>query len=219
MIANNKIASNAGWDKVLLSDELKELQLLEPTLDLQLTGFSTAEIDEMFEADGSKEADDPAADRLAKKVPARVNQRDSWQLGRHRLICGDARDPAILEALMGDERAQMVFTDPPYNVPIVGHAGGNGSIRHENFVMASGEMTRDQFSGFLGNCFENMIRFSTDGSIHFVCMDWRHLGEMLQGFRYCHRRGSRAGRQNSEGGKTLPISANAERLCAGRCCY
>lgn len=180
MIADNKIASNAGWDEVLLAEELKELQLMEPDLDLRLTGFSTAEIDEMFEVDGSKEADDPAADRLPKKSPARVRPGDIWQLGRHRLICGDARDPATLQALMGGELAQMVFTDPPYNVPIAGHAGGKGSIRHENFVMASGEMTRGQFVEFLRGCFGNMICFSAAGSIHFVCMDWRHLGEMLQ---------------------------------------
>ncbi|MGE3710788.1 MAG: site-specific DNA-methyltransferase [Hyphomicrobiaceae bacterium] len=180
MLADNKIASNAGWDEVLLTEELKELQLLEPDLDLQLTGFSIAEIDEMFEVDGSKEADDPAADRLPKKVPARVKPGDIWQLGPHRLICGDARDPTTLGALMGDELAQMVLTDPPFNVRIPGHAGGKGSIRHGNFAMASGEMTKDQFAGFLGQCFEILIRFSIDGSIHFICMDWRHMGEMLQ---------------------------------------
>ncbi len=180
MIADNKIALNASWDEVLLAEGLKELQLMGPDFDLRLTGFSTAEIDEMFEVDGSKETDDPAADRLPKKAPARVKPGDIWQLGRHRLICGDARDSATLEALMGDELAQMVFTDPPYNVPIAGHAGGKGSIRHENFVMASGEMTKGQFVEFLRACFENLIRFSADGSIHFVCMDWRHLAEILQ---------------------------------------
>jgi DNA modification methylase len=180
MLADNKISANAGWDEALLADELKELQLLEPEFDLTLTGFSAAEIDEMFEIDGSKEADDPAADRLPKKAPPRANPGDIFQLGPHRLICGDARDPAILKALMGNERAQMVFTDPPYNVPIAGHAGGKGSIRHDNFVMASGEMSKAEFSEFLRSSFENLIRFSIDGSIHFVCMDWRHLGEMLQ---------------------------------------
>lgn len=185
MIADNKIALNAGWDEVLLTEELKELQLLEPDLDLRLTGFAPFEIDDLFEVDGSKEADDPVADRLPRRAPARVKPGDIWQLGRHRLICGDARDSATLGALMGDELAQMVFTDPPYNVPIAGHAGGKGSIRHGNFAMASGEMTKAQFVGFLGDCFENMIRYSIDGSIHFVCMDWRHLEEIQQaGTRY-----------------------------------
>lgn len=185
MIADNKIASNAGWDEELLTAELKELQLAAPDLDLRLTGFSSAEIDDLFVLDGSQEADDPAADRLPKRAPARAKPGDIWVLGPHRLVCGDARDPAILEALMGDEKAQMVFTDPPYNVRIAGHAGGKGSISHDNFVMASGEMTKAQFAEFLGECFENLIRFSIDGSIHFVCMDWRHLGEVLQaGARY-----------------------------------
>ena len=74
----------------------------------------------------------------------------------------------------------MVFTDPPYNVAIEGNVSGLGKIRHREFAMASGEMTRDQFTSFLSSAFANLAPHSSDGSIHFVCMDWRHMGEMLE---------------------------------------
>jgi DNA modification methylase len=73
----------------------------------------------------------------------------------------------------------MVFTDPPYNVPISGHVSGLGRVKHAEFAMASGEMSEDQFIGFLRTIFERLAGFSQDGSIHFVCMDWRHMSEVL----------------------------------------
>ena len=73
----------------------------------------------------------------------------------------------------------MVFTDPPYNVPIDGHVGGSGAIKHREFAMASGEMTKPEFTAFLRTAFERLVEASVDGSIHFICMDWRHMGEML----------------------------------------
>ena len=81
---------------------------------------------------------------------------------------------------MDGEKAEMVFTDPPYNVAIEGNVSGLGKIRHREFAMASGEMTRDQFASFLSSAFANLATHSSDGSIHFVCMDWRHMGEMLE---------------------------------------
>ena len=80
---------------------------------------------------------------------------------------------------MGGERAQMVFTDPPYNVPIQGHVGGSGATKHREFAMASGEMSEAEFIGFLRSSFQNLVEWSSDGSIHFICMDWRHMQEML----------------------------------------
>jgi DNA modification methylase len=84
---------------------------------------------------------------------------------------------------MAGERAQMVFTDPPYNVPISGHVGGSGAIKHREFIMASGEMTSGEFTTFLQKAFENLAAHSIDGSIHFVCMDWRHMGELTTAAR------------------------------------
>jgi DNA modification methylase len=84
---------------------------------------------------------------------------------------------------MGEERASVAFTDPPYNVPIDGHASGLGAIHHRPFPMACGEMDRSEFTAFLAGVFRNLAAFTVDGSLHFVCMDWRHLGELLAASR------------------------------------
>ncbi len=94
------------------------------------------------------------------------------------MICGDALKTETFDRLLVDERARMVFTDPPYNVPIDGHVGGSGATKHREFIMASGEMSPEAFTGFLKTAFENLATYSHDGSIHYICMDWRHLEEM-----------------------------------------
>ncbi|MBZ0218154.1 MAG: site-specific DNA-methyltransferase, partial [Fimbriimonadaceae bacterium] len=91
----------------------------------------------------------------------------------------DALDPGTVGILMNGEKARMVFTDPPYNVPIDGHVGGSGQIKHREFAMASGEMSSTQFAAFLKKAFSNLADNSVDGSIHLICMDWRHMAEML----------------------------------------
>lgn len=180
VIADNKLALNAGWDEELLAEELKALGELDLDFDLTLTGFAMAEIDGLVDDLVPEEAGDPAEDRLPVEAPLRCRHGDIWQLGSHRLICGDARDPDTVAALMGTEQAQMVFTDPPYNVRIDGNVGGLGSIKHREFAMASGEMTKAEFTGFLKTSFGNLARHSSDGSIHYICMDWRHMAEMLE---------------------------------------
>ena len=127
------------------------------------------------------ERDDDPAD-VVPEVPAGPplsKNGDLWVLGRHRVLCGSALETPAFAALMGEERAAMVFTDPPYNVPIDGHASGLGAIHHRPFPMASGEMDRTEFTAFLGEAFRNLAAFSVDGSMHFVCMDWRHVEELL----------------------------------------
>ena len=104
---------------------------------------------------------------------------DLWRLGAHRLLCADARDPSAFERLLGGEKAGLVFTDPPYNVPTRGNVCGKGQVRHGEFVMASGKMSERAYTDFLGKAFRNLAEHSRDGSIHYVCMDWRHLGEVL----------------------------------------
>jgi DNA modification methylase len=103
---------------------------------------------------------------------------DLWKLGPHRLFCADALDPGSYERLLQGELAEVVFTDPPYNVPIAGHVSGLGRTKHTDFVMASGEMTPDAFEQFLLTTCSNMARYSRDGAIHFICMDWRHIREL-----------------------------------------
>lgn len=180
ILADNKLALNAGWDRDILAIELQGLIDLE--FDLELTGFSIAEID--FALDDAKAADPVANEADEDLVPpisdVPITRRgDVWMLGRHRLICGDARSEDDLAALMAGERADMVFTDPPYNVAIDGHVCGLGAVHHREFAMASGEMSEEQFTGFLRQSLGTMASHMRDGAIAFVCMDWRHMGEML----------------------------------------
>lgn len=104
---------------------------------------------------------------------------DVWVLGGHRLICGDAREDAVYTRLLGDERVDLVFTAPPYNVPIDGHVCGSGRIRHREFAMGVGEMSQDAFTAFLTDALKPMAASCRDGAIAFVCMDWRHMTELL----------------------------------------
>jgi len=180
VIADNKIALNAGWDEELLAQELQALLAIDLDFDIGLTGFSIPEIDSLIEGLSPEEPGDPEDDVLpADSGPSLCRPGDIWQLGPHRLICGNALDRETVAALMNGEAAGMVFTDPPYNVPIDGHVGGLGRVKHREFAMASGEMTAAEFTTFLASAFQNLADFSADGSIHFICMDWRHMAEIL----------------------------------------
>lgn len=181
VLADNKLALNAGWDDELLADELKALLDIDLDFDLEITGFSNAEIDSLVEGLVPEEPGDPDDDILPDIDPTalRCQPGDIFDLGGSRLVCGSALDPSVVATLMDGEHATMVFTDPPYNVPIDGHVGGSGKIKHREFAMATGEMSKDQFIVFLKTAFTNLASASVDGSIHFICMDWRHIGEML----------------------------------------
>ena len=180
VLADNKLALNAGWDEVILAEELEALLEFDLDFDVTITGFEMPEIDRLLLDQNTEIKKDNPLDKLPKKAPRRCNLGDLWQLGKHRLICGSALEHATFEKLMGGERAAMVFTDPPYNVPIDGHVGNSGQIKHREFVMASGEMSVREFTEFLKSAFNNMVSFSVEGSIHYVCMDWRHIAEMLE---------------------------------------
>jgi DNA modification methylase len=181
VLADNKLALNAGWDDELLGEELKCL-LESDDFDVSITGFSIPEIDSLIEGLQPEEPGDPAEDRVPSSADCAVRCRpgDLWQLGRHRLVCGNALDKNVVSALMNGETAGMVFTDPPYNVPIDGNVCGLGSVRHREFAMAAGEMSRPEFAQFLRTAFRNLVGHSAEGAIHFVCMDWRHLNEIMQ---------------------------------------
>ncbi|MGJ8585380.1 MAG: site-specific DNA-methyltransferase [Marinosulfonomonas sp.] len=180
VLADNKLAENAGWDSEILAIELDALVTADLDFDIGVIGFDAGEIDLIIEGAAPSQANAPEDEELPHLDEHPITRPgDLWQLGEHRLICGDARQPAVLETLMQDEVAQMVFCDPPYNVPINGHVCGTGAIHHREFAMASGEMTRDQFTSFLTDAFHQLATWSMNGSIHFICMDWRHLGEIL----------------------------------------
>jgi DNA modification methylase len=182
MIADNRLTEIAAWDDRLLAEQLKGLSLLGLDFNIEVTGFGMAEIDLRIASldDLPDRADDPAdavPEVLAGPPLSKIG--DVWLLGRHRVLCGNALDAETFRTLLGDEHAAMVFTDPPYNVPIDGHASGLGAIHHRPFPMASGEMDRPEFIAFLGEAFRNLAAFSVDGALHYICMDWRHVEELL----------------------------------------
>lgn len=175
VLAENRISDLSGWDDKLLAEELSILW--EDGCDLEITGFSTADLD--FSLPEEKGSEPEEAVELPDNGPFISEAGDLWLIGPHRIYCGDAREVASWEALLGDERANLVFADPPYNVPIDGFVSGNGRNLHREFVMAAGEMSRPEFTTFLRTIFKNCARFSADGSIHYHCMDWRHMRELL----------------------------------------
>ncbi|TGD45349.1 DNA methylase N-4 [Pseudotabrizicola sediminis] len=180
VIADNKLALNAGWDEEMLAQELQGLLATENIgFDIGVIGFEVAEIDTLVEGLIPVEPGNPEDDLLPQDAPRRVHPGDIWQLGGHRLACGDALDPRVLTDVMNGDVARMVFTDPPYNVKIDGHVGGSGKTKHREFAMASGEMNEGEFTAFLTCALTNMADHSIDGSIHFICMDWRHMQEMM----------------------------------------
>lgn len=172
-LADNKIALNAGWDLEILQLELAELSAIDVDIDPTLTGFSTGEIDVIVDG-----PDDPE-DEVIPAVPVtpRARPGDIWVLGEHRIGCGDSRDPAFFERVVGKgAQIDAAFLDPPYNVRISGHANAKG--RHREFAMASGEMGDDEFRAFLEATLGAAAQVSREGAVHFVCMDWRHMDDV-----------------------------------------
>lgn len=184
VIADNKLAENAGWDYEQLAIEFEELGLVSADLDLELidTGFEMPEIDTiLYDQKKIKDAAVADPDDVAPEPdsgPAITKPGDLWLIGDHRLLCGDALDPEVYTNLIGGEKAQLVCTDPPYNVRVDGHVSGLGKTKHREFQNASGEMSPDEFMAFLQKVFANLCAVSIDGSIHFVFMDWRHIAEI-----------------------------------------
>jgi DNA modification methylase len=180
VIADNRLPERAVWDFDLLREHFRNL--IEVDFAVELSGFTTGEIDLVMDGKpAASTANDPADDLtgLTLDGPAVAHLGDIWELGRHRLICGDARRGDDYERLLRGDFAQMIVTDPPYNVKIDGHAMGRGKVRHREFAMASGEMSEAAFADFLDGFIRLVIRFSRNGAIHYVFMDWRHVRTLL----------------------------------------
>lgn len=177
VLADNKLAQLSGWDSRILKSEMEIL--IHDNFNIETTGFSTAEVDIMFDDISEPDANDP--DELQKEDVSEQDVSrtgDLWQLGDHLLLCGDSLDPTSYEKLMQGNPAQMVITDPPYNVKISGHVCGNGKIKHKEFAMASGEMSQGEFTTFLKGAFSHIHNSMQDGAIFFSFMDWRHMLEV-----------------------------------------
>lgn len=180
ILADNKIAEHAGWDRERLALELGELSDLLPLvgLDVSITGFEVAEID-LLMADMAQSHDPLADNNLALPEMPVSRLGDLWGLGKHRLLCGDSRDPASFKRLMRRDLASACFCDPPYNVR-VNSIVGRGKHKHREFPFASGEMNTAKFRQFLTATLSNGASASRAGAIHFVCMDWRHYGDLRE---------------------------------------
>jgi hypothetical protein len=162
-IAENRLSDLAGWDNDLLRIEMKDL--LEMEVNIEETAFSTGAVDLLIDGGGHQGSAD---DDILPSKPSGASvtlEGDLWQLGRHRLLCGDATQASKYKALLGDLKASVVFTDPPFNVKVDGHVGGLGKLRHREFAMASGEMSAEQFIRFLTTVFTLLGRHSRRGSI------------------------------------------------------
>lgn len=180
VIADNRIAEKADWDMELLGAELEFLCDLDLDFDLTVTGFDMAEIDMAIAGVSGEKMDEIPEDPIPAVESKVVSQAgDLWKLGQHRLFVGDARQHSSYQKLMSDALPNIVFTDPPYNVPIKGNVSGLGAKAHDEFAMASGEMSQEEFTVFLEHVFYELMQWSTNGSIHYVCMDWRHMQELM----------------------------------------
>jgi DNA methylase/ParB-like nuclease domain len=179
VIADNKLASISSWDDANLRSELE--LLIRDDFAIELTAFSTAEIDLMFEPTTAAPLLNPD-DLLDDDVSADIITRpgDLWKLGNHKLLCASALERGSFERLLGDERVQLSICDYPYNVKIK-DVVGKGATKHEEFAMASGEMSRTQFTAFLQGALALIHDFSEAGALSYGFMDWRHMREILDG--------------------------------------
>jgi DNA modification methylase len=182
-LALNRLGEKGRWDLDELKIEFHEL--LDIGVPVEVTGFTLPEIDIVTMHD------EAVVDQVANAVPAVVADApvisklgDVWKLGRHRLLCADATKPESYAQLFeGAPLARAVFTDPPYNIKIDGFAVGAGSIKHREFVAASGEMTDEEFDTFLAEFLKAASAQLVDGGILFVCIDWRHAEHVQRAAR------------------------------------
>lgn len=177
LIADNRLAEKAGWDKNILAIEFNNILDINSSFDLTLTGFEMGEIDVLLQEKDQAQDDDDEIPPAPSEPIAQLG--DIWILGDHYILCGDALKSSSYAQLLENEKADLIFTDPPYNVAIQGHVSGLGKVKHEEFAMASGEMSSPEFTTFLTTVLSHMANNSRDGSLHFICMDWRHLQELL----------------------------------------
>jgi ParB-like nuclease domain len=183
MLADNKLTDRSAWNDEALALHLRELTDLALDFEIEAVGFEPPEIDLRIQSLDTTPEDEADNFEVAAG-PVVTKTGDLWHLDSHRLYCGSALDLAAYHAVLADQKAAAVFTDPPYNVKINGHASGKGKIAHREFPMASGEMTEAEFTNFLQQVLGHLSASCHDGALIYACMDWRHMGELLSGARY-----------------------------------
>ena len=177
ILADAKLAELGTWNIEVLREEIQFFTDFNIDFDFSVIGFETAEVDIILDSAKTPVGDD--ATDIAPRQQAVSRLGEVWQVGNHRIYCGDALSAQSYEAVLNGKLAGLVITDPPFNVRISGHVGGSGEIQHREFAMASGEMAPDQFTSFLTNSMRNLATYSREGSLHYAFMDWRHCQEIL----------------------------------------
>lgn len=158
ILADNRMALDAGWDDDLLKVELEALQDLD--FDLGLTGFDEKEIADLFAVDGGSEVEDDDFDLTAALEKASfVEKGDLWTVGRHKLLCGDATDPNDVDRLVGGKKANLIVTDPPYGVSFKSSSG---------LTIQNDSMKNEEFYNFLQASFFNMASHLEKGGAAYV---------------------------------------------------
>ncbi|QYU69813.1 ParB N-terminal domain-containing protein [Leptolyngbya sp. 15MV] len=178
-LADNRLAELSSWDSDALAIELAAIIAFDES-PIEILGWDSAEIDVILESvEDDAGTGDPADQQLDPPTDPVTRPGDLWLLGPHRLLCGSSLESASWAKLMDGAIAAMAFTDPPYNVPVSGHVCGLGKVSHAEFAMASGEMSKAEFTAFLSQVIGAMLPHLKDGALLDLCMDWRHLGEMV----------------------------------------
>jgi hypothetical protein len=178
-IADNKLSEMSSFNMETLPFELADLSEI---IDIELTGFAVAEVDLLINTKIAK----PNAQAMDDCPPARFSAPavcrpgEVYLCSRHRIGCGDARDSEFLAQLMMGQEASQYLGDIPYNLKIPGNVSGLGKIKHENFVMASGEMSDDEFIAFLTSSIGLAARHCKNGALIYVFIDWRHVHQVIE---------------------------------------
>ncbi|MBD5401771.1 ParB N-terminal domain-containing protein [bacterium] len=181
-ILDNRIAEDSEWNYENLKEKIEKLLSFDYTF--EDLAFDTVDYDNIFLLENTNENKVHNSDKeddswLDANIPKRVKFGDLWRLGDHFVLCGDSLLVKSFELLMQGELAQIVITDPPYNCKIKGHVCGLGKTQHEEFAMASGEMSDKEFAEFISKFMQNLVKFSIDGSLHYLYMDWARLNTLL----------------------------------------
>lgn len=181
-ILDNRIAEDSEWNYANLQEAIENLGKFD--ISFEDLGFETVDYDKIFLNNDSEESEvknseQETADWLDANIPKRANLWDLWRLGDNFILCANSLLQKAFEILMQGELAQIVITDPPYNCKVNGHVCGLGKIKHNEFAMASGEMTEAEFAEFISGFMQHLVKFSSDGSLHYIFMDWRNINILL----------------------------------------
>lgn len=182
-LALNKLAESSEWDTIELAAEFNELLSLDLSLDYEVSGFGTIEVDNLVHRTSVEEEVDDGIAAVGDPADAVTCLGDQWAMGDHRVLCGSSLESDNLLIVMGRHKARMVLTDHPFNVRIANNVSGLGKVKHREFAQASGEMSEEEFTAFLTSSISKLTACCTEGALLYMYMDWRHTHEMTSAIR------------------------------------